>query len=458
MKHVIAIVLIIAMVYIPGCAPDTQEENPKSVLPEISLDPMLLPTKDQPEITEEKEGLRFKWPGQDWVLMEDEAGVYALAQDLTFQLEIQPEGKQIQATEVILLDKEQSQEALVIDDVIPVVEGVLLVTKHSNGLYGFAHLRQIMDGQLEWLVVDSDEIPRYIISQDKSKVVYRSLPEGHLSAYHFESGRKTDFLELTEDQFCNDWMQQITLSPLGGYLTYEVVECATGHPIQFTIVGTDTGRLIRDHLPGKTPRWDHMDQQIVFQIPNFQQLGMYSLQTTDMTVLNRIDNDFSLYRSPLFSEDNAYLMFPVKNEQESRLIIYHTLQELQQSLLLPEGTVVETDQWAFMNDRNLVVIIRSDADYQLVIHHLVSELTETIGPIDHWISEDKSIHWFYRDSDMGIYYAKNGSVMQSKDGSHRSVFKVPKDTRLTGIDTWEEWLLISVVTNKDEKQLYFVAL
>lgn len=472
MKNIFVIVLIITMLSISGCTYDKQEENPQTELPEINLDPILLPVEEQAGITQEKEGFLFQWPGQEWILMEDETGLYALAQDLSYRLDLQPKSQQIQSTPLSWHDKEAFQEAFVIQEVVTVKKGLLLVTEDDHGLYGLAHLQKIMDGQLEWLIIESKEMPQYIISQDKSKVVYGKLPESHLSAYHTETGRITPFPGLTDDQFCGDWVQQINVSPLGGYLTYLKVECTRGNPIQFIIIGADTGRLIRDDLPGIDPRWDFADQQIIFQLLDDettssdesekvkkQQLGMYSLETKDIVFFNQIANEFSLYRSPLFSEESAYFIYPIKNDQESRLIIYHTVQQLQQAILLPESTmVIETDQWGFMNDRILVVTARSKGDHQLIIHHISSELTEIIGPIDYWINGDKSLHWFEKSWDGGVYYMKDGTVMQAKDGSHRSVLKIQNNTQLAGIDRWGDWLLITVVTSQGEKQLYFVDL
>ena len=475
MNKPMTVLFIVTMLIMTGCVDKSQNDAPKPGISEVNLDPVLLPTQNQPAITEELEGVRFYWPGQNWVLLEDETGLYALASDLTYRVNLEPHRKGVELTPILWFEEQQHQDALEIIEMIPLEKGVLLVTQHQGTHYGLAHLRETMEGQLEWLITDALELPTYVLSQDKTKVVYKMVAEGHLKAYHAVTGRKTPFPELTDDRFCADWTDQINVSPLGGYLTYQEIDCATEHPIQFTIVGADSGRIIRNNLPGIQPVWDHKDQQIVFQLMTGhgtkaeetektgktvpQQLGMYSLQTGEVGFFNRIANGYWLSEYPVFSQDSQYLVYGIVKEAESRLIIHHILQQRQQSMLLPENTVAaETEQWAFMNDQLLALAIKGEAGHQLFAHHIASEFTEVVGPIDHWTRSDGKTSWFSSCLDTGIYYLREGKLMQAKEGNHRPLFSLPKGTKMTDIDEWNHWLLITLETSQGELQLYFIGL
>lgn len=472
MNKFTTIVLIVIMLILAGCVDKTQEESIGPGISDINLDPVFLLTQKQPAITEELEGVRFFWPGKNWVLIKDESGLYALASDLSHRINLEPNRKEVEAIPLLWFEEGEQREAFEIVEMVSLEKGVLLVTQHQDTSYGLVHLREIMEGQLEWLMTDALELPTYLMSQDKTKVIYKEVPKGHLYAYHAVTGRKTPFPELNDDRLCVDWTDQIKVSPMGGYLTYQEMDCVTKHPIQFTIVGADSGRIIRNNLPGIQPVWDHHDQQILFQlmigdgenteetertVP--QQLGMYSMQTREVDFFNRITNGYWLSGSPVFSEDSRYMVYGVTKETEHRLIIHHILQQHQQSMLLPESTAAaETEQWAFMNDQLLALVMKGETGHQLFLHHIVSELTEIVGPIDHWTKSDGKISWFSHHQSPDIYYVREGKLMQAKEGNHRPMLTIPKGTKITDIDEWNDWLLITVETSQDQKQLHFIGL
>lgn len=468
MKTTIAALLMIGIIVLPGCGNNTPEEGAPSISPEISLEPVLLPTIKQPEITREKEGVRFRWPEHEWVLMEDEKGLYALAQDVTYRLDLQPNRQGLNATALPWREEEHSLEAQTINELVPLKEGLLLITENDEGHYGLAHLHEIMEGHLEWLVAGSEELPHYIISPDKSKVVYMNIDKGLLHAYHSVTGRDKPLQGLNSDQFCGNWVRQIRLSPLGGYLHYEAMDCNTGYPIHFTIVGADSGRIIREKIPGAFPRWDYEDQRVLFQVitsdrlsttPNYQQLGMYSLQTRDIDFFNRTAEGFTLLKHPFFSQDNAFFIYAVYNHKETRLMMHHTIQPRQQSFLLPEAAMVaDTDHWAYLDDKILVVPLQMEDTHGLFIHHITTEFTEIIREVDVWSDTDDVLRWFSGNSSEGIFYVNDNRLMQTKEGNHRIVMTLPKDAKLTNVRTWENWTLVTITSNQEEKQLYFISL
>lgn len=472
MNKFTTIVLIVIMLFLPGCVDKNQEDSTRPGISEINLDPVLLPTQKQPAITEELEGVRFFWPGKHWVLIKDQEGLYALASDLSHRINLKPGRKEVEVIPLLWSEEEQHQEFFQVMEIEPLENGVLLVTQHQGTSYGLAHLPEVMEGQMEWLITDVLERPTYLLSQDKTKIVYNDVSKGHLYAYHAVTGRKTPFPELKDDGFCVEWTEQINISPLGGYLTYQEMDCATKHPIHFTIVGADSGRIIRNHLPGTQPIWDHRDQQIVFQLMMAdgenteetnktmpQQLGMYSLQTREVDFFNRIPNGYWLSEAPFFSEDSQFMVYGVTKETEHRLIIHHMLQQHQQSMLLPENTVVaESERWVFMNDQLLALVIKGEAGHQLFLQHIVSELTETVGPIEHWSGPDGKTSWFSSHRSGVLYYVMEGKLMQAKEGNHRPVLTFPKGTKLTDIDEWNDWLLMTFETSQGQKQLHFIGL
>ncbi|MDW7671290.1 MAG: hypothetical protein SCK57_09175 [Bacillota bacterium] len=466
----IAWLLIISVAIAAGCSRDLPQAEREEAKPEIKLDPLFLPDRQVPTLTTGDAGLVFQWPGETWDIFEDVSGIYVVDQALEYRMDLQLKRQQLNILELAWRADEFSVENVIIRKIEPLLEGFLLTAENRQGTGLLIHLRNLESGDMELLTENPAGSLLHLISPDGSKVAYQSADQGIVTTYHTVTGRKMVLAALTQDQFCGDWTEQTRFSPLGGYVTVEMPDCETGRPVQFTTYGADTGRLIHQPLPGKSPRWDPDERKIVFIIQpdaasdtaledDRTQLAVYFLDRRELQFLNRVQEGFQIHEAPIFSRQDPLLLYAVARTEEQKLVMYHLDRQVQQTLPLPgpDQVPVSEDGWLFVYPLLVVPVVTGEAT-ALFIYDYQSELMEMMPSVSAWVDSWEQTRYLMSDGGSGFYYLSDNRLMHTAGGNHQVIMTLPPGSSLEDLMVSQQQLMVVMRSGKGDKTAVFPGL
>ena len=449
---------------------------------------LFLPSQKQPELTTNETGIHFHWPGEEWHLFKHLDEFSAFDQSMSLHVHLQLARQNLKADELEWRMDEWSTEEFLIQGLEPLMEGILLWGK--NGEEGvLVHLQNLESGQHKILTRVQEGVPQHLISQDRSKVAYVHPEEGRIAAYHTVTGRITVLSDIDPDHLCGEWNQYLRFSPLGGYITVEKFDCEKDLPIQFTTYGADSGRLIHQPIPGVNPRWDPEERTIAFilnpswmplqkdnaNVPSEEvkeeetvksstqeqwvQIGVYSLERRGMNFLNRVPDGYQIVSIPVFSQNEAFLLFAIGNEKEQKLVAHHLERQVQQTLVLPESSrIMPGDEWCNFTYPQLIVPVLRGEDPTLFFYHYEMGIKDLVDSVSSWGKDSDSEVYLSGSYETGYYYLQEGRLMHADRGNHRMVADLPTGTNLKEIVLADSWLALVLLSETGEKSVQFISL
>jgi hypothetical protein len=468
--------LIPALFLLTGCMREPANPQKNLLLP-VKGPILTIQQEVLPVLAVDGERTTFKWPGIDYVLIHSENKMYAVDQQSETQAQLILNRQQIRMSSPNGWTDYMRNASLEITDRQSLKHGFLMSASDPDERRFLLHLQGMNDAD-PVVINQSDQTDQdYLISEDRSIIVFFDDTDQVITVYNTESKQTTQLTALTADQFCLAWTSQIDVSPKGTYVIHKNEGC-NEKASQFTTYSTTSGRSIHAPLPGADPQWDSEEKHIAFLLHQLEQgidpgirdrplvqAAVYTLENSELQFLNRVPETFHITVPPIFSSDGRYILYGAENETERNLIIYHRLQHVQQivALTLSETMTLTRERIYF----DYPVLLFPDLKLHtlsLIIHDLENEIVESVADIDYWVQDDlpnKPINRYYTGSAGDaprIFYLKKGGLVQYQNGNHQVRMMIDDESTVLNMSSVSNMLILTIQTREGDKELHFINL
>lgn len=473
--------LVLAVLFLlAGCAGKGTDDMEEAGRPQVDLSPRFIPAKSEPFFDETAGETMFQWPGEDYSLYVENQELYAFSQDLGTKVHLFPERQRVQANHWEAAAIFMEANGFKPTGFHPMLEGFVVTGEINENSSGLVHFRSLKDESPVVLPAKAADQkghePAFIRSPDGSKIAYFDETAGSLAAYHVVTGRITRLTALTADWLSDEWTRQTTFSPKGGYLLVEQMDDDGRHLHQFITYGADSGRQIHALLPGIAPQMNVEETKIAFlldpdarkeneQAFRLVQVGTYSLDRRETQFINRVTPEYHIFGKPVFSETYPYLLYgarPIHDNTESlkteeKLITYHLNQQVQQTQVIQNGHLVETEGSIYFDYPWLVYPLQQEQATAIVFHQFEKEWTEVVGDIQPWEELlTGEVTYFTGTAATGFTYVQHHQLIHFKEGVQQVLLTLPESYSVKQVLPHRQWHIVLLETLAGDRQTVLI--